>query len=152
MRYAMLRATAMLMLYLGACAINAYSSVDRQGNLQKIKIIFQGGEATVTLYDNNLAREFFKRLPLEVEFEDFSHTEKIFYLSEKLETTGGENADELKGDFCYYAPWGNIAVFYNGYGHGRSLYVLGMLETGKNRLTAMRNNFKARIEASGTEN
>lgn len=139
----------MFIIFMTIYAINAYSD-DRQSKPQKIRIIFQGGEAIVSLYDNPPAREFFKKLPLDVEFEDFSQAEKIFYLPEKLDIRGGENADERKGDFCYYSPWGNIAVFYNGYGHGRGLYSLGMLESGKNSLASMRNNFKARIEAGGT--
>lgn len=113
---------------------------------RKVKILFPGGEAVAALHDNPLAKAFVRRLPLEVEFSDFAHAEKIFYLPEKLPLAGAVNADTQQGDFCYYAPWGNIAVFYKSYGHGKNLYVLGNLETGKERLAAMKGNFKARVE------
>lgn len=113
----------------------------------KARVLFQGGEAVVALYDNLLADEFLRLLPLEVEFSDFAGAEKIFYLPEKFSLRNGVNADEQNGDFCYYAPWGNIAVFYKGYGHGKNLYVLGVIESGKEKLAAMKENFKARIEA-----
>lgn len=113
---------------------------------RKVKLLFPGGEAVATLYDNPLAEEFVRRLPLEVEFSDFAGAEKIFYLPQKLPLAGAVTADTQKGDFCYYAPWGNIAVFYQGYGHGKHLYVVGKLESGKERLAAMEGNFTARIE------
>ncbi|WP_165076640.1 MULTISPECIES: cyclophilin-like fold protein [unclassified Desulfovibrio] len=111
-----------------------------------VRILFEGGEAVAVLYDTPPAEAFLRLLPLEVEFSDFAGAEKIFYLAEKLPVRGTPNADEQKGDFCYYAPWGNIAVFYKGYGHGKNLYVLGSLASGKEKLAAMKQDFKARIE------
>lgn len=118
----------------------------------KVKILFPGGDAVAALYDNPLAVELVRRLPLEVEFSDFAGVEKIFYLSEKLPLAGAVNADMQKGDFCYYAPWGNIAVFYKGYGHGTHLYVVGNIESGKEKLAEMEGNFKARIEVLKEKN
>ena len=113
---------------------------------REVKILFPGGEAVAALSANPLAEAFLRRLPLEVEFSDFGGAEKIFYLREKLPLAGAVDADTQKGDFCYYAPWGNIAVFYKGYGHGKNLYVFGNLESGKEKLGAMEGNFRARIE------
>lgn len=114
---------------------------------RKVKILFPGGEAVVALLDTPLAEEFARPLPLEVEFSDFAGAEKIFYLPEKLGLSGAVDADTQKGDVCYYAPWGNMAVFYKGYGHGKNLYAVGNLEAGKEQLAAMQENFRARIEA-----
>lgn len=146
MKHFIISITVLLLSFSLSAAKISYASEENPRNVQKIRVVFQDGIATVALFDNSLAKEFLRRLPLEVEFEDFSSTEKIFYLPEKLDIKGAVNADQQKGDFCYYAPWGNIAVFYKGYGHGRSLYVLGTLESGKDSLAAMRNSFKARIE------
>lgn len=126
---------------------DARAAGEASGTGGKIRIIWQGGEASATLLDNPLSGEFLKLLPLEAEFKDFGGAEKIFYPPEKLSSKGGLSADERQGDFCYYAPWGNIALFYNGFGHGPSLYVLGSLESGKESLAAMKKSFKARIEA-----
>lgn len=151
MKHVMIKMIMIFLAFPLICATTARSSEENPGDGQKIRMVFQGGEATVALFDNPLAKEFFRRLPLEVKFEDFSRTEKIFYMPEKLDVSGGVNADQRKGDFCYYAPWGNIAVFYKGYGHGRSLYVLGMLESGKDSLARLKNDFKARIEAINSD-
>lgn len=125
-----------------ACAADAAPAA-RHG----VRISFPGGEAVAVLLDTPLAGEFLRLLPLEAEFSDFSGEEKIFYLPEKLSARGNPTADEQKGDFCYYAPWGNIAVFYKGHGHGKNLYVLGNIVSGKEQLAAQRENFKARLEA-----
>ena len=129
------------------CGAIYCAAKDNPPGEQKIRILFSDGEAIVELFDNPMAREFLARLTMEAEFEDFSRTEKIFYLPEKLDTRGGEDADQKKADFCYYAPWGNIAVFYKGYGHGSSLYALGRLLSGKDSIASQKNSFKARLEA-----
>ena len=137
------------MVALAAVLASGFAFCAEEGALpqgRKVRILFPGGEAVAALSDNPLVEVFLRRLPLEVEFSDFAHTEKIFYLREKLPLAGAVNADTQKGDFCYYAPWGNIAVFYKGYGHGKNLYVLGNLESGKEKLAAMVGNFTARIE------
>ena len=111
-----------------------------------VRILFEGGEAVGTLLDNPLAEAFLRLLPMEVEFSDFAGEEKIFYLPEKLPVCGTANADEQKGDFCYYAPWGNMAIFYKSYGHGQDLYVVGNLVSGKGKLAALKQGFKACIQ------
>lgn len=112
----------------------------------RIRIVFEGGEAVVSMFDNLQAREFLAMLPLSVKLDDFSHMEKVCYLSKKLDIKGGENAEEKEGDFCYYAPWGNLAVFYKGMGYGTSLYVLGRIEKGKDLLSQKEGSFSARME------
>lgn len=133
-----------------ACVLaSGFAFCAEEGPLQqgrKVKMVFPGGEAVAALFANPLADAFLRRLPLEVEFSDFGGAEKIFYLQEKLPLAGAVDADTQKGDFCYYAPWGNIAVFYKGFGHGTNLYVLGNIESGKEKLAAMEGNFRARIE------
>ena len=32
------------------------------------------------------------------------------------------------GDIAYYAPWGNLAIFYRDFGYSRGLVSLGRLE------------------------
>ena len=75
-----------------------------------------------------------------------SFHEKISYLQQKLSTAGGINAEETKGDFCYYAPWGNLAVFYQGIGYSESLYILGTIRSGKELLARQKGDFRAMID------
>lgn len=135
------------LVFLSLPCVSAHGADGGAALRHAVRILFEGGEAVAVLNDDPLAEAFLRLLPLEVEFSDFAGEEKIFYLPEKLPVRGTANADERKGDFCYYAPWGNIAVFYKGYGHGKNLYVVGSLASGKEKLAAMKENFKARIEA-----
>jgi hypothetical protein len=112
----------------------------------QVRILFNGKEARVTMVDNATARDFLALLPLTVTLEDYANSEKINYLPRKLTTTGGQNAEQVKDDFCYYAPWGNLAIFYMGFGYGTSLYVLGSIESGKEELATMGKSFTATIE------
>lgn len=34
------------------------------------------------------------------------------------------------GDITYYAPWGNLAIFYRDFGYASRLVVLGKLDSG----------------------
>lgn len=128
------------------CAVTTGTKGNPDMSENKIRLTFNQQEVIVTLLDNPMAQAFLQRLPLEATFEDFSGNEKITYLPQKLSTEGGINAEETKGDFCYYAPWGNLAVFYRGMGYNTSLYVLGKIDSGKDLLEKMTQNFKVRIE------
>ena len=112
----------------------------------RIRIAFDGKEAIVTMFDNPIAKDFLTLLPMTVTLEDYARTEKIHYLPRKLTTSGGQTGSDVQGDFCYYAPWGNLAVFYKGFGHGGSLYILGRIDSGKDALGAMNRDFTATFE------
>jgi hypothetical protein len=34
------------------------------------------------------------------------------------------------GDIAYYAPWGNLAIFYKDFGYSRGLIGLGRIDSG----------------------
>lgn len=111
-----------------------------------IRIIFGSQELIVGMLDSPASRDFMSLLPLTLKFSDHASTEKIAYLPRKLDTKGSPTAFEAAGDFTYYAPWGNLAVFYRGAGSDKQLYVLGRIQSGKEKLAAMNQNFTARIE------
>ena len=111
-----------------------------------VKMTFAGHEIVIDLLDNPMAQAFLNRLPMTLTFEDFNGNEKISYLQQKLSTAGGINAEETKGDFCYYAPWGNLAVFYQGIGYSESLYILGTIRSGKELLARQKGDFRAMID------
>ena len=52
--------------------------------------------------------------------EEFRGREKIGYLSPKLATSGSPGTDPEDGDLIYYAPWGNLAFYYDADGVGCS--------------------------------
>jgi hypothetical protein len=66
-------------------------------------------------------------------------------LSKRLTVEDAPSGDA--GDFAYYAPWGNLAIFYKGFGNAEGrLYVLGQIESGKEKLEDISGDFSVRIE------
>ena len=95
----------------------------------RIRMTFDGRTMTATLYDNPSARDFYSMLPLDLTIEDFSNNEKIAHLPRKLTEEGsGPFENERSGDLCYYAPWGNLALFYAGYRWSNGLIRLGRID------------------------
>ncbi len=81
------------------------------------------------LLDNPTARDFYSLLPLSLTLKDYASTEKIAYLDRKLSTEQApDGIAGKKGDITYYAPWGNLAIFYKDFGYAKGLIKLGQLE------------------------
>lgn len=117
----------------------------------KIRITGTDGAAQIILNDSQPAKELAAMLPLSLTFRDYVGEEKIADLPQKLSTGNRFTADEVEGDFAYYAPWRNLAVFYRNFGKGRGLYTLGRIESGKAWLAEQRKDFTARLELVGKE-
>ena len=97
----------------------------------KVRLTINGKAITATLIDNATARDFVSLLPMTVTLEDYAATEKISYLLRKLSTTGAPTgSDPSVGDITYYAPWGNLAIFYKDFGYSRGLIQLGRIDSG----------------------
>lgn len=111
----------------------------------RVRVSFAAAEVLATLYDSPASREFAAMLPLTLDFSDYVGEEKIAYLPRKL-SSGSSPSVATSGDFTYYSPWGNLALFYNGFGRANGLYILGRIESGKASLAAERRDFTARIE------
>jgi hypothetical protein len=111
----------------------------------KIKMTFNGQTLTAMLYDNPSARDFSSLLPLDLVIDDYADNEKIAYLPRKLtEEASGPFDNEQPGDLCYYAPWGNLALFYAPYRWSSGLIRLGRFDSYEPLLT--RGNFPLGIE------
>ena len=113
------------------------------------KIMMTGGEQEVdiTLYDTPAANALYDRLPLELEFEDFNGMEKISYLSESLPTEDEpDGCEPEEGDFCLYAPWGNLSIFYKSFRYSNGLILLGHVDSGMEIITDMPENSLVTIE------
>ena len=111
----------------------------------KLRMSFKGGEVLVNLFDTQAGRELAAMLPLSLSFEDYAKAEKIAHLPGKL-SSGIPPSASPPGDFTYYSPWGNLAVFYKGYGQADGLYILGKIVSGKEKLANMSSNFKATLD------
>lgn len=95
----------------------------------KIRIIIADQEMTATLNDSQTAKDFIAQLPLTISLEDYAGTEKIYYLPERLSTEDAPaGSDPSVGDITYYAPWGNLAIFYRDFGSSSGLIILGKID------------------------
>ena len=113
----------------------------------RIKLTVDGNEIFVRLDDNQASRDFLEMLPLTLTFEDFNNTEKIATLPNELSTEDLPSGYIPQvGDFSYYAPWGNISVFYKDFRYSNSLYKLGTIEAGTEILGNLNNDFEVTIE------
>ncbi|WP_405989947.1 cyclophilin-like fold protein [Streptomyces sp. NBC_00986] len=101
-----------------------------------IRLTIDGHRLDATLNDSATARDFAALLPLTLNLSDFHETEKIADLPRRLSTSGAPDAAEAKpGDLAYYAPWGNLALYYRGSGSSDAgLIILGRVHGDTERL------------------
>ncbi|MFZ7822137.1 cyclophilin-like fold protein [Priestia sp. 40] len=153
-------------LALAACGNNNSSATDRDHNANdnlnrepeqskednisnaKIKLTFDNKEVVVRMYDNPISKDFLAQLPLTVTFEDYIGKEKISILQKRLSIDDVQAEDlSKKGDFAYYAPWGNVAIFYKDFEDATNdLIILGQIESGKENFENVDGTFTVRIE------
>ena len=101
----------------------------------KIRLTLEDTVMTATLTDSKTTQDFMDLLPLTVTLEDYAGTEKISYLPKKLSTEDAPSgSDPSVGDITYYAPWGNLAIFYRDFGYASGLVILGKIDSGTEAL------------------
>lgn len=114
--------------------------------VMRIRFMIEGKVAHATLENNATARDFASLLPMTLTLEDYARTEKIHYLPRKLSTAGAPaGADPSLGDIAYYAPWGNLVVYYRDFAYSAGLVRLGRVESGL-ELMSIPGALKATIE------
>mgnify|MGYP007107589777 CR=1 FL=1 len=97
----------------------------------KIQLTINGKTTTATLISSPTVRAFVALLPMTLTMEDYASTEKIAYLPSKLSTQDAPSGiDPDVGDIAYYAPWGNLAIFYRDFGYSTGLIRLGRVDAG----------------------
>jgi hypothetical protein len=125
------------------------TAVHSESNTMKFRMTINGKETTATLTDSPTSRDFVALLPLTLKLDDYASTEKIAYLPKKLSTQGAPaGIDPDIGDITYYAPWGNLAIFYRNFAYSVGLIKIGHLDTGVEALEA-RGSLNVTIEAIG---
>lgn len=96
-----------------------YISVRANGNITLFEL--NNSQAAKALYD---------QLPLSIKAEPYSDNEMIFYPPEKLATEHTPMANAKAGTLAYYAPWGDVVMFYKNFGSASGLYELGHAVSG----------------------
>lgn len=113
----------------------------------RIRLTFNNRKIIVKMNDNPTSMDLVKKLPLTLTFKDYSGTEKISYLPQRLSTEGSPSGyDPSVGELAYYAPWGNICFYYHDFGYSTGLVPLGSIESGMESLTSIDGDFTVTIE------
>ena len=113
----------------------------------QIQLIIGTTVLTATLLDNAASRNFAALLPLTLSLSDFAAAEKISGLPTRLSTADSRaGATPAIGDIAYYAPWGNLAIFYRSSDYAAGLVPLGRLDSGIEQLAAQRGEFAVTFE------
>ncbi|MEV7797110.1 cyclophilin-like fold protein [Streptomyces sp. NPDC087512] len=102
-----------------------------------IRVTIDGQEVDATLNDSPAARDLASLLPLTLDLEDFHGTERIADPPRKLTTDNAPEPQAPKtGDLTYYAPWGNLAIFYkDGPSASEDLLILGHIDADADQLS-----------------
>lgn len=102
-----------------------------------ICLTFNGKSIAATLNNSPTSKDLISMLPISLTFKDYANTEKIAYLPRKLSVTDAPaGLSPSVGDITYYAPWGNIAIFYkkSDVGFANGLISLGKIVEGVDHL------------------
>lgn len=98
-----------------------------------MKINLKVGDQVIpaTLINSKTTQDFISLLPLTLTLEDYANTEKISNLPRRLSTEAAPpGSDPAVGDIAYYAPWGNLAIYYRDFGYSNGLVILGKIDGG----------------------
>jgi len=103
----------------------------------KVSVTANSKTTVFELNSSQAARELYAQLPLSIKVENYSDNEKIFYPPKKLNTVDAPNADAKLGTLAYYAPWGDVVMFYGRFGSATGLYELGHAISGSEYINKM---------------
>jgi len=103
-----------------------------------ITVEADGNTTVFELNDSSAARDLYAQLPLSISVENYGGNEKIFYPPNKLDTTDTPQANaHATGTLAYYAPWGDVVMFYGRFGAAAGLYTLGHAVSGSEHIQGM---------------
>ena len=102
-----------------------------------ISVQTENGSIIYQLNDSAAAESLYQQLPITVESEDFSTNEKIFYPPDRLDTSDAPLAQGGAGTLAYYAPWGDVVMFYGNYSENPSLFELGHVISGEELISRL---------------
>jgi len=103
-----------------------------------IQVTTSNGNTTVFKLNNSpAAKALYDQLPMSIDVEDYGSNEKIFYPPGKLDTSGTPSANAKAGTLAYYAPWGDVVMFYKKFGSASGLYEIGEAVSGSEYIRDM---------------
>jgi hypothetical protein len=107
------------------------------------------GDTTLTgrLFDNATARDFASQLPMTLTFADLHGVEKGAPLPRTLSVEGMPSGDDPQiGDLGYWAPSGNLVLYYGDVGFWTGIMRIGHFDGDMQAVAAQSGDFDATIE------
>jgi len=117
--------------------INIKGKASETKTAMQISVKANGKTTVFELNNSPAARDLYAQLPLSITVENYGNNEKIFYPPEKLNTSDTPKADAQAGSLAYYAPWGDVVMFYVRFGSAAGLYELGRAISGSEYIRGM---------------
>lgn len=113
------------------------TAVTEKNEALMIRITDEAGRTVrYTLNDSPAAASLYRQLPLTVKVENFSTNEKIFYPA-ALDLRDTPHPKMEVGTLAYYAPWGNVVMFFDAYRANSDLYELGFVADGMDQIARL---------------
>ena len=149
----MLLSLGLLLMVITGCGSNDHSdkkseannkeTVEEEGDGMRILIRGEQDESIVfQLNDSKAAKSLYNQLPITIDIEDYSHNEKIFYPSKKLDVSNTPMAKGPAGTLAYYEPWGDVVIYYDDCGGASGLYALGEAILGVDQISQLSGSIK----------
>jgi hypothetical protein len=140
------RISSIVVVGLILCTLTIRSNASEKQTIMRISVKAGGNTTTFELNDSPAAKDLYDQLPLNVTVESYGSNEKIFYPPSKLNTTDTPMADARGGTLAYYAPWGDVVMFYGRFGSAAGLYELGRAISGGEHIEVMSGKTKVEKE------
>jgi hypothetical protein len=113
----------------------------------QFRVVIGDTELTGRLFDNAAARDFASQLPLTLTFRDLNSQEKISPLPRKLSLDGMPVGDDPDvGELGYWAPDGNLVLYYGDVGYWTGISRLGEIDGDMHAVAEQSSDFTATIE------
>ena len=127
---------ALLSVMAAAVVPTSHAGVSpKEATMTQIQIELDDAVILAALDDNATTQDFIARLPLTLQLKDYASTEKVGFLPDKLTTQGAPaGSTPVVGDISYYAPWGNLAIYYKDFAYSQQLVRLGRISSGIEQL------------------
>lgn len=110
----------------------------------KIQVNDGNHQAVFELNNSSAAQSLIKQLPLTIKVENYSNDEKIFY-PEKLATNNTPMSQGEVGDLAYFAPWGDVVMYYKKFQSYAGLYQLGKCVSGEDEIVKLKGTIDIRL-------
>lgn len=100
--------------------------VTAEASVMRMKLLVDGNEIIFELNDSPAAKDLYAQFPMAITVENYGRNEKIFYPPKKLKAGDSPLVKSATtGTLAYYAPWGDVVMFYSQFGSAAGLYELG---------------------------